>query len=108
MDMNRIDVELSRGAVEEWEIINHTGMNHNFHIHGTHFRAISRNNDPSQLGENEKGYKDAIAMPPFTTLKFVVAIPNDGVTADRNNPYMFHCHFLEHEDHGMMGQFTVS
>ena len=23
-------------------------------------------------------------------------------------PYMYHCHILEHEDCGMMGQFTVS
>ena len=22
-------------------------------------------------------------------------------------PYMYHCHFLEHEDAGMMGQFIV-
>jgi FtsP/CotA-like multicopper oxidase with cupredoxin domain len=22
-------------------------------------------------------------------------------------PYMYHCHILEHEDAGMMGQFTV-
>jgi len=27
-------------------------------------------------------------------------------TADA--PYMYHCHILEHEDCGMMGQFTVS
>jgi blue copper oxidase len=22
-------------------------------------------------------------------------------------PFMYHCHILEHEDHGMMGQFSV-
>jgi len=26
---------------------------------------------------------------------------------DLKNAYMYHCHFLEHEDNGMMGQFTV-
>jgi hypothetical protein len=26
---------------------------------------------------------------------------------DRDAPYMFHCHILEHEDRGMMGQFVV-
>ncbi len=108
MDMNRIDVALSRGDIEEWEIINSTGMNHNFHIHDTHFRVVSRNDDPSQVAENDRGYKDTVYMPPFTRAKIIVAIPNDGVTADNNNPYMFHCHFLEHEDNGMMGQFTVS
>ncbi|VAV94092.1 Multicopper oxidase, partial [hydrothermal vent metagenome] len=23
-------------------------------------------------------------------------------------PYMYHCHILEHEDAGMMGQFSVA
>jgi blue copper oxidase len=23
-------------------------------------------------------------------------------------PFMYHCHILEHEDNGMMGQFVVS
>jgi len=27
--------------------------------------------------------------------------------ADINVPYMYHCHILEHEDQGMMGQFLV-
>jgi blue copper oxidase len=28
--------------------------------------------------------------------------------ASRDTPFMFHCHILEHEDAGMMGQFTVT
>jgi transposase len=28
--------------------------------------------------------------------------------ASERTPYMFHCHILEHEDAGMMGQFTVA
>ncbi len=27
--------------------------------------------------------------------------------ADPVSPFMFHCHILEHEDVGMMGQFVV-
>jgi FtsP/CotA-like multicopper oxidase with cupredoxin domain len=27
--------------------------------------------------------------------------------ADPDTPYMFHCHILQHEDRGMMGQFVV-
>jgi FtsP/CotA-like multicopper oxidase with cupredoxin domain len=26
---------------------------------------------------------------------------------DLSTPYMFHCHLLEHEDRGMMGQLVV-
>lgn len=28
--------------------------------------------------------------------------------ANREMPFMFHCHILEHENAGMMGQFTVA
>jgi len=28
--------------------------------------------------------------------------------ADDRHPFMFHCHNLEHEDAGMMGQFVVT
>lgn len=108
MDVNRIDVAISQGDVEEWEIINDMGVDHNFHIHGTHFRVISRNGNAAAVKENEKGYKDVVYLPANENLKFIVEIPKDGVTADNNNPYMFHCHFLEHEDNGMMGQFTVT
>ena len=27
--------------------------------------------------------------------------------ADPQIPYMYHCHIMEHEDKGMMGQFMV-
>ena len=27
--------------------------------------------------------------------------------SDPDIPYMYHCHILEHEDAGMMGQFVV-
>jgi FtsP/CotA-like multicopper oxidase with cupredoxin domain len=26
---------------------------------------------------------------------------------DPNAPYMYHCHLLNHEDNGMMGEFVV-
>jgi len=103
MDINRIDVAISQGDVEEWEIINDMGVDHNFHIHGTYFRVVSRNGSILQVSENEKGYKDVVYLPANETVKFIVEVPADGVTADSNNPYMFHCHFLEHEDNGMMG-----
>jgi FtsP/CotA-like multicopper oxidase with cupredoxin domain len=27
--------------------------------------------------------------------------------ADADTPYMYHCHILQHEDQGMLGQFLV-
>jgi hypothetical protein len=34
-------------------------------------------------------------------------VRNESPCADRHTPYTFHCHILEHEDLGMMGQFVV-
>jgi FtsP/CotA-like multicopper oxidase with cupredoxin domain len=33
-------------------------------------------------------------------------VPAPGYS-DPTTPYMFHCHLLQHEDNGMMGQFVV-
>ncbi|MGH3517953.1 MAG: multicopper oxidase domain-containing protein [Haloechinothrix sp.] len=30
-----------------------------------------------------------------------------GTHTDPATPYMYHCHMLEHEDRGMMGQFVI-
>ncbi len=106
MDLNRIDANLNQGEAEEWEVVNKMNVDHNFHVHGSHFRVVSRNNNTAAVKKSEQGYKDVVHIPPNESVKIIVQI-ND-VTADANAPFMFHCHFLEHEDHGMMGQFTVS
>ncbi len=41
---------------------------------------------------------------PFETVRIIKRFED---YADPVNPYMFHCHILEHEDVGMMGQFVV-
>ena len=45
MDMMRIDETVKLGELEIWEVKNTMGMPHNFHIHATHFRLLSRNDD---------------------------------------------------------------
>jgi len=79
-------------------------INHNFHIHATHFMILERDGSASNVLENEKGYKDVVLVPPFGEVKIITKMTD---YADDKLPYMYHCHFLEHEDAGMMGQFTV-
>lgn len=43
-------------------------------------------------------------MPPNQTVRLLVQAPD---YADPQTPYMFHCHLLQHEDAGMMGQSVV-
>jgi len=104
MDKNRIDERVPINAIEIWEVKNNMGMNHNFHIHATHFQLLERNGSTTNVADNEKGFKDTVLVPPNESVKFIVKMTD---YIDANLPYMYHCHILEHEDLGMMGQFTV-
>ena len=105
MDMNRIDERVPLGEVELWEITNTMGMNHNFHIHATHFMIVERNGSTSSVAANERGYKDVVFVPANESVTVIVKMTD---YTDNTIPYMYHCHFLEHEDRGMMGQFVVT
>jgi len=109
MDMRRIDEVVPLNQTEIWEIHNEKmmmmGMEHNFHIHGTHFMVIERNGSASNVALNERGYKDTVYLGAGDTVKVIVKMTD---YKDPQIPYMYHCHFLEHEDRGMMGQFIVT
>lgn len=109
MDMHTIDEIVPLNQVEIWEIHNQKmmmmGMEHNFHIHGTHFMVVERNGSIHNVLENEKGYKDTVYLAPGDSVKLVIKMTD---YTDSKVPYMYHCHFLEHEDRGMMGQFLVT
>jgi len=105
MNMKRIDEVVPVNDIEIWEITNMMGMEHNFHIHATHFYVIERDSSVSNVLENEKGYKDVVRVPPRSSVKVIVKMTD---FVDEKHGYMYHCHFLEHEDDGMMGQFSVS
>ena len=102
MDMNRIDQRVPLGDTEIWEIINRSPMAHPFHIHDTQFRIIDRNGRAP--GAGEQGLKDTVLVYPREKVRIITQFEN---YADAKTPYMFHCHILEHEDAGMMGQFVV-
>lgn len=101
-DPERIDFTQEQGVTEVWEIYNKPdmmgGMIHPFHIHGAQFKILSRNGETPP--KNERGWKDSFSIAPDETVKIAIQFKNKGV-------YMFHCHILEHEDNGMMGQVKV-
>ncbi|MDD4139198.1 MAG: multicopper oxidase domain-containing protein [Eubacteriales bacterium] len=102
-DMNRIDEEVRLGETEIWIIRNRGGMmqavGHPFHVHGTQFQIISRNGRPPP--PHEQGFKDTVFVPIGEEVAIRVRFTHAGL-------FMYHCHILEHEDNGMMGQFQVS
>lgn len=101
-DMDRIDVEQDLNKKVIWEVYNAPdmmgGMLHPFHVHGVQFKVLSRNGAAPPL--NEQGWKDTIAINPGETVRLEIEFPEKGV-------FMYHCHILEHEDIGMMGQVSV-
>lgn len=99
-DMNRIDFTANRGEVEEWEITNNSHMDHNFHLHGDQF-AVKEFEQAGQITQPEfKLLKDTINIKPGQTLRILTVQNQAGIR-------MYHCHILEHEDMGMMGQLEV-
>lgn len=102
-NMNRIDLFKKKDQQEVWEVHNRNGMMggmiHPFHIHGVQFRILSRNDEVAP--ENEQGWKDTVLVNPNEQVNLLVKFQQDGV-------FMYHCHILEHEELGMMGQLEVS
>lgn len=97
MDMERVDETAALGATEIWEIENLVGMDHPFHLHGFQFQLLDRNGVP----EPYRAWKDTVNVPKHGTARFVVRYDRYA------GKWMFHCHILDHEDHGMMGVLEV-
>jgi len=78
-------------------------MAHPFHIHNVQFRLLDRDGRPPQA--EEAGFKDTVIVKPREQVRLLLRFEEN---TDPDNPYMYHCHILEHEDAGMMGQFVVT
>jgi FtsP/CotA-like multicopper oxidase with cupredoxin domain len=96
-DKDRIDVETKLGTMELWEIGSQT-MAHPFHVHGTQFQILSLNGQVPPL--HMQGWKDTVLV----AREAQILVPLNQI-ASRDHPFMSHCHILEHEDAGMMGQY---
>ncbi len=103
MRMDKINFSLKSGSEEIWTVRN-VGMGmmnivHSFHVHDTQFTVLSYNGrKPDPLYQ---GPKDTILLSPGDEAVIGVSF------RDYTGVYMYHCHLLEHEDSGMMGQFLV-
>ena len=87
---------------EVWTITNTSQLTHVFHVHDIEFEVLDR--DGSAPPASERGWKDSVHVPPGGELRIAMQFTD---FADPDDPYMFHCHVLRHEDAGMMGQFVV-
>ena len=98
-DMSRIDENVRLGDTEIWEVSGEM-MSHPFHIHGVQFDVLSRNGGKPIL--RDTGARDTVLVREPVELLVHFNHPAEKTS------FMYHCHILEHEDNGMMGQFRTS
>lgn len=113
-----VDETVKLGELEVWEIVNAInegdtmhpmGMAHPFHIHGVQFQVIERHVLPEleagwqtvRAGYVDEGWKDTVLLMPGEQVKLLMKF------TDFTGTFMYHCHILEHEDMGMMGNYVV-
>ena len=99
-DMNRTDVRVKLGAVEEWTVRNNSDELHTFHIHQGPYQLIEINGIPQPVDD----YRDVVDVPIRGEVKVIIPF-TDSTKVGR---FVYHCHILRHEDKGMMATIQVT
>ncbi|OIV38347.1 copper oxidase [Mangrovactinospora gilvigrisea] len=86
------------GRVERWRFV--TDVHHPIHVHLDPFQVVARNG--ASPGEYDHGWKDTIDLRSAESAEVLVRF------SDYSGRFLLHCHNLEHEDMGMMADFTAS
>jgi bilirubin oxidase len=94
---HEVDFSVKKDDLELWRV---NSDEHPFHMHGVSFQIISQNGQ--KPAPEDRGWKDTVL--PLGNVELLMRFH---YTASKEFPYMYHCHILEHEDMGMMGQFVV-
>jgi bilirubin oxidase len=99
------------GSTAQWEVWNMPGVGggHAFHIHLIEFQVTERedldaNGKPTGVKHApspwETGEKDTVFAPARQITRFIAPF-------DLASMYIYHCHFIDHEDHEMMRFWKV-
>ena len=96
-DHDRVDQTMRLGDVEEWTITNDSDEWHTFHIHVNDFQLVEMDGKPVE----SINYQDNVSIPPDSSVKMRTRF------SDFTGKFVFHCHVLFHEDHGMMSVVEV-
>jgi len=109
-DPNRIDWYAHPGESREYILINANHNVHPFHIHVNRFQVKEMGSELSArdypvltavLDHDDKLWRDTVVVPPNGRTRIWVRYGNyTGKT-------LFHCHFLAHEDTGMMSTLFI-
>ncbi len=98
-DVNRNDTVVDFPSIEVWTIRNPTPAAHVFHIHQLDFLVLEANGMTVTSG----GLQDTVLVQADSEVKIIIPF-NEKQTIGR---YVYHCHYIPHEDRGMMANIVV-
>jgi len=105
---NHVDATPETGTVEEWVFRNASLELHPIHLHVNDAQVMSVNG----IAQDARSWVDTIPIPSATKDAQGHLIPGEVVMRFKFRkfvgPYVFHCHILAHEDHGMMSVINVT
>jgi len=96
-DPQRVDTRVTVGTVEDWIIRNTGTLDHPFHLHTNPFQVITRNGEAVR----DRAWKDTVLVPRGERIR--IRIPFQ----DFAGKTVYHCHILDHEELGMMGNIVM-
>ena len=105
--INTINQTIKLNAVEKWTLTNSSIFSHAVHIHDIEFTPLSRVGSASVVNGIqtwEQGWKDTIYVQQNSSVSVIAKFDT---FASPYNPFMYHCHMIDHEDEGTMAQFVV-
>jgi FtsP/CotA-like multicopper oxidase with cupredoxin domain len=105
-EMNQApNIVVHTGTVEDWVIENTALEDHIFHIHQIHFQVLEVNGQ----AVNDPAIRDTVDLPywsgsgPYPSVKLRMDFRDPNIIGT----FVYHCHILQHEDAGMMGEIQV-
>lgn len=92
------------GETIKLKVVNDTVWPHSIHLHGHHFKVISRESSANKLSPQhlleKDAYRDTVLLERDETVEIAFVADNVG-------KWMLHCHMLEHQASGMGTWFKV-
>ncbi|MGI9352763.1 MAG: multicopper oxidase family protein [Rhizobiaceae bacterium] len=93
---------VAQGETVKINMVNDTAWPHAIHLHGHHFRILSRKRGTIQKEDYEIGtFRDTVLLDRDEMVEISLVVDNPG-------KWMVHCHMLEHQAAGMATWFEVS
>lgn len=91
-DADTIAADPRRGDLEIWEFT--SDLAHPIHVHNAHFQVLG--------DSGPAAWKDVVSLGAKDKKRVIMRFDS------YPGKYVFHCHNLEHEDMGMMANFTIT